>query len=424
MRSWIRKPLGAIAVVAIGAGSLVAINPGGIVSEGGEAKTANLWVDTNGGTCTRSATFAEYSDAKACSSFSTALAAASSGDKVLVRNGSYGAQSAITASKTSPGVLIEAENPGEATTGSITITSGDWIRISRINSGTVQCGQGSATNLTFDHMKINGTFWAYENGTEGGCTLRKSEVIANIGAGESDATRCWVKCYGFVMEENKIVQAPENNSHNDGFQLYGGAGLGGAFGIKLIGNWFVDAVEPSGAESILFKDGPAYNVTLSDNLIVNHKNTGEYAGATPWHIYENKASESYPFYTGYSVLMEHNTVYGNSNSALFRSCNSGIIKTQRNVFASLGFAKDEGTCTESEFRTASLNANLDYNVNTGGGSITKFGANETSSAPEFVEATSSTKTGDWRLKSGSPGFSNEAGITWNPKTASYGPLAP
>jgi hypothetical protein len=51
--------------------------------------TANLWVDTNGGSCTRSATPVTYNDATACSSFDTAYSAASYGDLVYVKAGNY-----------------------------------------------------------------------------------------------------------------------------------------------------------------------------------------------------------------------------------------------------------------------------------------------------------------------------------------------
>jgi chitodextrinase len=53
---------------------------------------ANLWIDTNGGSCTRQASAGSYSDAQACTSFAAAYGAASSGDVIRVRAGSYGAQ--------------------------------------------------------------------------------------------------------------------------------------------------------------------------------------------------------------------------------------------------------------------------------------------------------------------------------------------
>ena len=45
----------------------------------------NLWIDTDGGSCTRQATPGDYVDAQACGSFSSALQAAQPGDAALVR---------------------------------------------------------------------------------------------------------------------------------------------------------------------------------------------------------------------------------------------------------------------------------------------------------------------------------------------------
>jgi hypothetical protein len=82
----------AVAGVLIGGGTYV-VGDGG----GGSALEANLWIDTNGGTCTRSASIVEYVDAAACSSLSTAYAAATYGDVVGMREGSYGNQTLLEA---------------------------------------------------------------------------------------------------------------------------------------------------------------------------------------------------------------------------------------------------------------------------------------------------------------------------------------
>jgi hypothetical protein len=73
--------------LAIAIGAIVATGGGG-----GGGGTANLWVDTNGGTCTRQSTPGAYVDAQACASLASAYDAASAGDSVLVKCGSYGSQ--------------------------------------------------------------------------------------------------------------------------------------------------------------------------------------------------------------------------------------------------------------------------------------------------------------------------------------------
>jgi Concanavalin A-like lectin/glucanases superfamily len=83
--------------------------------------TANLWVDTDGGTCTRSSSPTTYSNAAACSP-NAALAAASGGDTVLIKGGSYGLIS-LTAS--APGSVVKFFGAaGETVTGTALVISG------------------------------------------------------------------------------------------------------------------------------------------------------------------------------------------------------------------------------------------------------------------------------------------------------------
>jgi hypothetical protein len=99
------------------AATTLTLNIGG---GGGEAPagTAHLWVDTNGGTCTRQASPATYSDAAACSSLDAAQDAASGGDTVRIVDGSYGAQD-ITGSKASTVTYIGESVDGVTFTGAI-----------------------------------------------------------------------------------------------------------------------------------------------------------------------------------------------------------------------------------------------------------------------------------------------------------------
>src|SRR5581483_9018250 len=77
--------------------------------------TANLWVDTNGGTCTRQSAAGAYNDAQACSSMSAAFSAASAGDKVVIKCGSYGSQT-LSGSAKSSAVSFYGETYDQPTT--------------------------------------------------------------------------------------------------------------------------------------------------------------------------------------------------------------------------------------------------------------------------------------------------------------------
>jgi chitodextrinase len=79
---------------------------------GGEV--ANIWVDLNGGSCTRSASAAAYNDAQACSSFNAALAAASRGDTVMVKAGTYAPQRLSAVPTGSSGYVVFRPATGES----------------------------------------------------------------------------------------------------------------------------------------------------------------------------------------------------------------------------------------------------------------------------------------------------------------------
>ena len=97
----------AIALVFGGLGGYMLLNSSASPND------ANLWVDTNGGTCTRQATAGAYNDAAACASFDAAYQKASPSDVVLVKAGTYPTQTIESKpSATTPNVVIK-EAPGE-----------------------------------------------------------------------------------------------------------------------------------------------------------------------------------------------------------------------------------------------------------------------------------------------------------------------
>jgi chitodextrinase len=107
--------------------------------------TANLWIDTNGGTCTRQASPGAYNDAQACSGLQAAANAASTGDLILIKDGTY---------------------PGEQLTGSKTLTF-QGAGPGRPSFGQIMSG---ASNITVRHVLIQNrnypaqtvcSFWDY-----------------------------------------------------------------------------------------------------------------------------------------------------------------------------------------------------------------------------------------------------------------------
>jgi hypothetical protein len=85
-RVWVGLAM-AIGLASITAGGIVISNGGGA-----PAGTANLWVDTNGGSCTYHASPAAYVDGEACSTVDAAWDAMSAGDTTRIVDGTYAPQ--------------------------------------------------------------------------------------------------------------------------------------------------------------------------------------------------------------------------------------------------------------------------------------------------------------------------------------------
>ncbi len=110
---------------------------------------ANLWVDTNGGSCARVATPGAYVDASACSSMQAAVAASSNGDTIRVRAGSYGAQT-ITSSKTSTTYVIADDG---TTIGSFS-PRGNYIEYQNFTAGNMNLEDVDAQHVTLRNVSV------------------------------------------------------------------------------------------------------------------------------------------------------------------------------------------------------------------------------------------------------------------------------
>ncbi len=143
MRGRVWGPLAiAIALASMTAGGIViTTNNGGGPATG----TGNVWVDTNGGTCTYSATAVAYNDAAACSSFQTAYAAVdNTGDTICVKSGSYSTQTVTyIAGKTTPNTVIQGCEATEPVVAAMVVGNCN--------------GSNQPRAVTFKNMAINGS---------------------------------------------------------------------------------------------------------------------------------------------------------------------------------------------------------------------------------------------------------------------------
>lgn len=115
-----------------------------------QAQTANLWIDTDGGTCVRQSTASSYSSASACANIQAALTACSPGDTIRMKTGSYGTQN-ISATKTTPGCTVIAE--ANTSVSSLT-TNGAWYELQNINTGGWDISSRGTNNITCRNCNV------------------------------------------------------------------------------------------------------------------------------------------------------------------------------------------------------------------------------------------------------------------------------
>ncbi|HEV7482616.1 MAG TPA: right-handed parallel beta-helix repeat-containing protein [Solirubrobacterales bacterium] len=351
-------------------------------------------------------TVQEAAQGGACSQTVSSIAAAQSalgsaavGSVVCLADGSYGSLS-LSMKRPAPGVTLRAQNPGQASVGSVSV-SGGGVAVERLVTGSLNVS-ASADGVAFRHNSTTGG--VYVIGTTSSYA-KNIEISGNLikpssGSGEKD-TFMLQRFEALRIENNQIWIADEDGNHNDGLQtVWGGRGL------IFRGNWMRGG---AGSQGFFIKDGEVTNVTFEDNLIAGRPSKAPYAGA-PLQVFDTVPNAADPFYTGYGLLIRHNTIWSNPNTSYVRECQNKAIMVELNVMDGWG-APDGTSCVLSQLTQ-------DYNVITGG-TIGKRGAHDTSTAPSFVDSANQ----DWQLTSGSAGnFSGaRAGITWQPAAQAYGP---
>jgi chitodextrinase len=174
--------------------------------------TANLWIDKNGGSCTRSATPVAYSDTSACGSFQAAINAAQPGDTVLVTCNSgtsctYPPETLSGNRGSSANVTIAAA-PGYTISFEETAGSGTYVWLDDLHYVTFQnIGFGhndsadSSPNLRIDCTRnvtlINSSgrrFYMFEGNAN--VTFQGGDWGNYSGAGEEDSTMGTTGAYG------------------------------------------------------------------------------------------------------------------------------------------------------------------------------------------------------------------------------------
>jgi len=329
----------------------------------------------------------------------SALGSAPLGSVVCLADGSYGSLS-LSMRRSAPGVVLRAQNPGRATLGGVSV-SGGGVAVERFVTGSVNVSS-TANGVAFRHNSISGGAYVIGNSSSYVKNVEFSGNLIKPGTGSGEKDTFMVQRFeGLRIEGNQIWVADEDGGHNDGLQtVWGGRGL------IFKGNWIRGG---AGSQGFFIKDGEVTNVTFEDNLVAGRPSKLPYAGS-PLQFFDVVPNSADPFYTGYGIVIRHNTIWSNPNIVYARECQNRKLLVEFNVMD--GFSAPDGTsCILSELTQ-------DYNVVTSG-TIGKRGAHDVSSQPAFIDSANQ----DWQLTSGSAGnfSSGRAGITWRPADQSYGP---
>ena len=106
--------------------------------------TANLFVDTNGGSCTRSPSRVGYSDAAACGSIDAANDKCLNGDQALIRGGNYtgGGQSVSGSGGRTAMCRIDVVTGERAMMKGLSIGGVRWLTLRGVESLEMDCSNG------------------------------------------------------------------------------------------------------------------------------------------------------------------------------------------------------------------------------------------------------------------------------------------
>ena len=280
---------------------------------------ANLWVDPSGGSCTRQSTPAAYVDGQACSSLNAAYAAANAGDLILIKGGSYGAQTIADRSLATGNPVVFHPAPGESVTingdlivntHDLTIDGGDTLNQDEPNRITVagaiqaleQSGQGDTRNVVFEDIHAASTF-----NTAHGLTIRYSEIGPNAEctSGAADLSDFWPNAgtprnifllYNLIHTDNQN-SCLNNGDHTDALQIYPAGGT--VDNVVIRGNRFWWC----GEQCIFLGDGNYTHTVIENNMVEETDACGNCGPAMEVNFFsDNNAS------TG--DVFQYNTVEG------------------------------------------------------------------------------------------------------------------
>lgn len=336
--------------------------------------TANLWIDLDGGSCTRSGTPALHSDGAACGSLDAAYQAAQTGDLVLIKEGGYGDQQTASDNASLTGEVTIQAAPAETVTFTKLTTRGDWLRLKDVAIATG--GQhlrgwyhDGGSRVTLDHVDISGpyanidvvggshnTYTNSEFGTPGNTTPR----ICGSGDGEPmqlgsspSFTIENVVFHPFLPDVGNPACGSDQVLHLETIRVNGGMD-----DLRIVGNVFTDGDGSNTARIFVTKLEPPGSGDNSDNLVIANNYIGQGGGSVSIFLGGNQQCVGYRIaYNFWRQAFIDACAKPNSDSLLF-SGNLGTMPSyacpgtqpgHRNLWVWYG----AGTCGTDQWLVAS-----------------------------------------------------------------------
>lgn len=176
--------------------------------------TANLWIDSDGGTCTRQSSPGAYSNAGACSSCQAAFNAGSGGDVVILKNGTYSADCDISGSPKASVISFFAE------TRELAIVRDLIIQVDKVHvSGVISSGTGNSRRFLETHATLDNWTDVTIDGYRGSHAFLEMSNVTVMNSEFGAAQGC------------EIIKAQNDQQYEDTVRLWSPDGLSAVHGI-------------------------------------------------------------------------------------------------------------------------------------------------------------------------------------------------
>ncbi len=328
----------------------------------------------------------------------SAVSSASAGSVVCLANGSYGAL-ALNATKAAPGVVMRAQNPGQATLTSATLT-GARLTLARFKvNGEVTIEPGT-TGMVVDHNRITGGYMGVNAGPTSSTQINDAAITNNqlVGPFGEDAIR--LNRYhdadgngiGILIEGNEISHVRENGNHSDCLQAV------------WVGDHLVyrrNYLHDNRCQGFFVKDqaSAVVGITVEDNLFVRNNEPCEGASGCGQPAY----FQVFGPYSGF--VMRRNTFWGGDQVATFQNGTGADTKIENNVIYRLW------NNTNMSGITYANNTRCKRETSEGGSWPSSAPSETVNCSPAF----NNSAADDLRL------IGSDRGVDWAPAEQHYGP---